>query len=68
MNDWNVEKDKKEMVKRIRTQLSTNDTLELVFSSEELLREGRFPKNALGAITRLEEVIRKIKHGHKIKP
>lgn len=60
--NWQTKIEKEELVKRVREFLSDDEIAEFIFSSEELMNSGRFPKSSLHAITRLESLIRKIRH------
>tara|TARA_R100001530_G_scaffold106703_1_gene74545 strand:+ start:89 stop:292 length:204 start_codon:yes stop_codon:yes gene_type:complete len=60
--NWPAKLEKDELVKRVRKDLSDDEIAEFIFSSEELMNSGRFPKSSLHSITRLESLIRKIRH------
>ena len=67
MSDWVTRENNKEILMRVREKILDTDILDLVSGTEQMIEEGRFPHNTLSSVMSVKEIIRKIKHGSRIK-
>jgi hypothetical protein len=67
MADWIKKENNKEILMRVREKILDTDILDLVSGAEQMVEEGRFPHNALSSVMSVKEIIRKIKHGSRVK-
>tara|TARA_Y100000593_G_scaffold95102_1_gene199716 strand:- start:10106 stop:10318 length:213 start_codon:yes stop_codon:yes gene_type:complete len=67
MGDWVTRENNKEIIMRVREKILDTDILDLVLGTEQMIEEGRFPHNILTSVMSVKEIIRKIKHGSRVK-